>query len=65
MSRDDLPEIRIETEADFHETLAGVVEQAILNGVDVRGAWEFKTRGSTHYWDVEIFELAREDGDAE
>ncbi|GAB3686110.1 hypothetical protein GCM10028857_17650 [Salinarchaeum chitinilyticum] len=40
--------------------LAATVEKAIKADVDVRGAWEFQTRGSTHDWKVEIVELARE-----
>jgi hypothetical protein len=44
---------------EFEAVLAEAVEKAIKSDVDVRGAWEFRTRGSTHDWEVEIIELAR------
>ncbi|MEF8773411.1 MAG: hypothetical protein V5A37_01680 [Halobacteriales archaeon] len=48
---------------EFETALANLVETAIKAGIDVRGAWEFETGGSTHEWDVEIYELARDSHD--
>jgi hypothetical protein len=62
MTRDQLSDISIGTAAEFEEVLAEAVERAIANGVNVRGAWELQTRGSTDNWDVEIFELTRTEG---
>lgn len=60
MTRDQLEDISIATAEEFREVLAETVERAIQSDVDVRGAWEFRTKGSTHDWEVEIVELARE-----
>ncbi|MBX0304537.1 hypothetical protein [Haloarcula salinisoli] len=43
----------------FEAALAAIVETAIEADVDVRGAWEFQTRGSTHDWEVNVIELAK------
>jgi len=40
-------------------------ETAVEADVDVRGAWEFRTDGSTHDWEVNVTELTKrsdEDG---
>lgn len=58
MTRDPLTNVSIKSTEEFEATLAAVVEKAVKSNVDVRGAWEFRTRGSTHDWEVEIFELA-------
>lgn len=55
----------ITSSEEFQTALADLVETAIKAGVDVRGAWEFQTGGSTHEWDVEIYELARDFDDGE
>jgi hypothetical protein len=60
MTRDNLSDVSLSSEAEFESVLAEVVERAIKSGVDVRGAWEFQTRGSTHNWEVEIVELDKE-----
>ena len=60
MTRNKLSDVSISSEAEFESVLAEAVERAVKNGVDVRGAWEFQTRGSTHNWDVEIVELDKE-----
>lgn len=49
----------ITSATEFEAALAEVVEKAIEADVNVRGAWEFRTRGSTHDWEVEIIELAK------
>lgn len=59
MTRDDT----IDTAAEFEAALANTVEAAIHGGLDVRGAWEFETAGSTHYWEINLVELARDEGD--
>ena len=59
MSRDDYSDISVSSPGEFEAALTAVVEAAVTNGVDVRGAWEFQTRGSTHNWEVEISELAK------
>ena len=64
MTRDILTDVSIENAEEFEAVLAAAVEKATEANVDVRGAWEFQTRGSTHDWEVEIIELAR-DGDDE
>jgi hypothetical protein len=58
MSDDRLSGVSITTPEEFEEVLAAAVESAVEAGVDIRGAWEFQTRGSKHNWDVEIVELA-------
>jgi len=51
--------VSITTSAEFEAALAAIVETAVEEGVDVRGAWEFQTRGSTHDWEVNVTELAK------
>lgn len=63
MTRDQLSDVQITTAAEFESVLEAAVEKAIHADVDVRGPWEFETRGSTHNWEVEIVELARESDD--
>lgn len=63
MTRDQLSDVQITTADEFESVLAAAVEKAIKGNVDVRGPWEFQTRGSTHDWEVEIVELARESDD--
>lgn len=58
MTDDHLSDVAITTAADFESLLAELVEKAVKQDVDVRGAWEFRTAGSTHDWEVEIVELA-------
>jgi len=65
MTRDDLQDVSITSADEFEAVLAEAVEKAILSDVDVLGAWEFRTRGSTHEWEVNISELARYDDDGE
>lgn len=59
MTRDQLSDVDITTAEKFEEVLAEAIERAIDEDVDVRGAWAFQTRGSTHDWEVEIVELAK------
>ena len=65
MTRDQLDDGSITTDDEFEAILAEAVEKAIKADVDVRGAWEFQTRGSTYDWEVQITELARYDGHEE
>ena len=65
MTRDQLAEVPITNSDEFEAVLAEAIERAIMAGVDVRGAWEFQTRGSTHDWEVEIIELAKDSDDAD
>ena len=60
MTRDQLRDVSITSADEFEAVLAEAVEKAIKADVDVRGAWEFQTRGSTHDWEVEVVELARD-----
>ncbi|MFD1589195.1 hypothetical protein ACFR9U_19635 [Halorientalis brevis] len=60
MTRDQFHDVSISSAAEFEAVLAEAVEKAIKADVDVRGAWEFRTRGSTHDWEVEIVELAKD-----
>lgn len=60
MTRDRLDDGDVATAEAFEDVLAEAIERAIKNGVDVRGAWEFRTQGSTHDWEVEIVELDKE-----
>ena len=60
MTRDPLSDLSIATADEFENALTAVVEAAIKDGVNVRGAWEFRTAESTHNWEVEIVELAKE-----
>jgi hypothetical protein len=63
MSQNKLDDGSITSADDFEAVLAEAVEQAIKADIDVRGAWEFRTGGSTHDWEVMINELATRDGD--
>ncbi|MFC6757045.1 MULTISPECIES: hypothetical protein [Haloarcula] len=47
MNDDDKSAITITSPDQFE---AAIVEPAIEAAVDVRGAWEFQTRGSTYDW---------------
>lgn len=51
--------VTITSTDEFEAALAAIIETAIEDGVDVRGAWEFQTRGSTHDWEVNVTELAK------
>lgn len=59
MTHKKLRDVSITSADEFEAVLAEAVEKAIGEDVDVRGAWEFRTRGSTYDWEVEIIELAR------
>ena len=61
MTRDHLIDVDITDGDEFEAVLAEAVEMADNNGVDVRGAWAFETRGSIHNWEVEVVELANDD----
>ncbi|MCW8172907.1 hypothetical protein [Natrialba swarupiae] len=61
MTRNQLDDGSITTDDEFEAILAEAIEKAIEADVDVRGAWEFRTRGSTYDWEVQITELARYD----
>ena len=61
MTRDRLADGDISSSEEFKAILAEVVEKADNAGVDVRGAWEFKTRSLIHDWEVEIVELIRDE----
>jgi hypothetical protein len=63
MTRDTARDSSIESAQDFKSQLKELVETAVKADVDVRGAWEFQTKGSTHDWEVEIYELAVSDDD--
>lgn len=65
MTNEKLRDESITSADEFKAVLAEAVEKAIKSDVDVRGAWEFRTRGSTHDWEVEIIELARYPDDKE
>ncbi|AGN02063.1 hypothetical protein L593_10590 [Salinarchaeum sp. Harcht-Bsk1] len=66
MTDDHRPDRSISSAEEFEAALAAVVEAAIHADVDVRGAWEFETGGSTYDWEVQIVELARDlDADRE
>ncbi|MFC4989816.1 hypothetical protein [Saliphagus infecundisoli] len=60
MTRDQLDDVTITSSDEFEAILAEAVEKAVETEVDVRGAWEFRTRGSTYDWEVQITELARD-----
>lgn len=62
MSREHLPDLTVDDDETFEALLAELVELADNSGVDVRGAWSFKTRGSILNWEVEIIELANDEG---
>lgn len=64
MTQNDLGNVRIATD-ESRALLRELVEKAVLQDVDVRGTWEFSTRGSTYNWEVEVVELDKtfdEDG---
>jgi len=54
---------RISSPEKFEAALAAIVERAVHDGTDVSGAWEFRTSGSTHDWEVNITELMKRDDD--
>lgn len=60
MTRDEFSDFNVTTTEGFEAALAAAVEAAVESDVDIRGAWEFQTAGSTHYWEVEVFELAKD-----
>lgn len=62
MTDETLSNVSVASEEEFEAVLAEAVKKAIEAGVDVRGAWEFQTNGSTHAWDVVIDELAKDVG---
>lgn len=60
MTRDNPTSDSIASPQDFETVLADAIEKATAGGIDVRGAWEFQTQNSTHNWEVEIIELAKD-----
>lgn len=60
MTREEFGDLEVTTTEEFEAALTAVVEAAVESDVDVRGAWEFQTAGSTHCWEVEVFELAKD-----
>ena len=60
MTRNQLEDVPITNPDEFEAVLAEAIERAIAADVEVRGAWEFQTRGSTYDWEVEIVELAKD-----
>ncbi len=63
MTDDYLRDNPITSADEFEAMLAEAVAKAIEADVDVRGAWEFQTGGSTHDWELKIIELARDETD--
>ena len=61
MTNDRTIETPIRSSKAFESALAAIVESAVEEDVDVRGAWEFETRGSTLEWEVNVTELDRGD----
>jgi hypothetical protein len=61
MTSDHPIETPISSSKAFESALAAIVESAVAEGVDVRGAWEFETRGSLLEWEVNVSELDRDD----
>jgi len=55
--------VSITSTEEFEAALAAIVETAVEDDIDVRGAWEFRTDGSTHDWEVNVTELAKGDDD--
>jgi hypothetical protein len=55
---DDLRDLSVDSDEQFRAALAAVVESAVENDLDVRGAWAFETGGSTHNWELEVVEMA-------
>ncbi len=63
MRRNQLEDVDLSSAENFENILAETIARATAQGVDVRGAWEFSTRGSTPNWEVNVVELAKEFGD--
>lgn len=59
MTRNQLSDVSITSPEEFEAVLAEVVENAVESDIEVRGAWEFRTRGSIHEWEVKVIELDR------
>ena len=62
MTRDTTRDTPITSQDAFQSALATLVESAISNDIDIRGAWEFQTSGSPLEWEVTISELDRSAG---
>lgn len=56
MTSDSHPDSSISSEREFETAL----EAAALGGIDVRSAWAFQAGGSSHDWEINISELARD-----
>lgn len=59
MTSDNTVDIPITSTDEFESALAALVESAVDENIDVRGAWEFETRSSTLEWEVVVTELDR------
>lgn len=59
MTSNQTIEMPITSSTAFESALATLVNSAVDNDVNVRGAWEFQTSGSTLEWDVNIAKLDR------
>ena len=61
MTDEKLTDVSITNAEEFEGVLAAAVEKAIKADVDVHGAWEFQTKGSTYEWEVQVIELDRDE----
>jgi hypothetical protein len=55
--------VTVTSPEEFEAALTAIIETAVETDVDVRGAWEFQTDGSTHDWEVNVTELVKRDDD--
>ena len=65
MTHDQLSAIDITSHDEFEAVLAEAVEKAWQSDADARGAWEFRTHGPTHDWEVEITELVTDSAETD
>jgi len=42
---------------DFDDALYNLLHAALQNGIDPRGAWEYRTDGTSTDWEVMVVEL--------
>lgn len=62
MSRETRFEERITTSDEFSNTLRALLLAGHTNGIDVSGAWEIRSDGSTPDWEAMIVELGDGEG---
>jgi hypothetical protein len=62
MTRDDVYDPEVTTEAEFDAALNLILDSAVSNGLDPRGSWVYRNGDSHPDWEVLVAELQKDAG---